>query len=165
VVEQAEAQCGDAALIWDSLGYGAENGGRAEGLAGATRGCKPGCVLVTYDALPQDPRLREWKQLGDAVVLPNSWTARQRYYLYVLPGGDGPPLSVKIDARALKYQEMLAKFRNRDMVERRVEINRRVRLSGNSTPPSSYGDTSRRWRGRATFDVHAGRAEDGVRRC
>ena len=58
-------------------------------------------------------------------MLPNSWTARQRYYLYVLPGGDGPPLSVKIDARALKYQEMLAKFRNRDMVERRVEINRR----------------------------------------
>ena len=36
VVEQAEAQCGDAALIWDSLGYGAENGGRTEGLAGAT---------------------------------------------------------------------------------------------------------------------------------
>ena len=124
VVEQAEAQCSDAALIWDSLGYGAENGGRTEGLAGATRGCKPGCVLVTYDALPQDPRLREWKQLGDAVVLPNSWTARQRYYLYVLPGGDGPPLSVSVDPRALKYQEMLAKFRNRDMVERRVEINR-----------------------------------------
>ena len=42
VVEQAEAQCRDAALIWDSLGYGAENGGRTEGLAGATRGCKAG---------------------------------------------------------------------------------------------------------------------------
>ncbi len=123
VVQEAEAQCRDAALIWDSLGYGAENGGRTEGLAGATRSAKPGCVLVTYDALPQDPRLAAWKQL-DVVVLPNSWTARQRYYLYVLPGGDGPPLSVKIDERALKYQEMLAKFRNRDMVERRVEINR-----------------------------------------
>ena len=31
VVEEAEAQCRDAALIWDSLGYGAENGGRTEG--------------------------------------------------------------------------------------------------------------------------------------
>ena len=90
---------------------------------GATRAAKPGCVLVTYDVLPKDSRLSAWKQL-DVLVLPNSWTARQRYYLYVLPGGDGPPLSVKIDARALKYQEMLAKFRNRDMVERRVEINR-----------------------------------------
>ena len=42
---------------------------------------------------------------------------------YVLPGGDGPPLTVKTDERALKYQDMLAKFKNRDMVERRVEIN------------------------------------------
>ena len=115
VVQQAEAQCRDAALIWDSLGYGAENGGRTEGLAGATRGCKPGCVLVTYDVLPKDSRLAAWKQL-DVVVLPNSWTAKQRYYLYVLPGGDGPPLTVEHDSRALKYQEMLAKFKNRDMV-------------------------------------------------
>ena len=89
---------------------------------GTARGCKPGCVLVTYDTLPSDSRLSAWKQL-DVLVLPNSWTAKQRYYLYVLPGGDGPPLSVSVDPRALKYQEMLAKFRNRDMVERRVEIN------------------------------------------
>jgi len=121
VVEQAEAQCRDAALIWDSLGYGAENGGRTEGLAGATKGAKPGCVLVTYDALPQDPRLSEWKQL-DVIVLPNSWTARQRYYLYVLPGGDGPPLTVSVDPRAKQYQEMLAKFRNRDMVLQRMKF-------------------------------------------
>ena len=60
VVEQAQAQC-NAALIWDSLGYGAENGGRTEGLAGATRGCKPGCVLVTYDVLPKDSRLSAWR--------------------------------------------------------------------------------------------------------
>ena len=38
VVQEAEAQCRDAALIWDSLGYGAENGGTDRGLAGATRG-------------------------------------------------------------------------------------------------------------------------------
>jgi len=121
VVEQAEAQCRDAALIWDSLGYGAENGGRTEGLAGATKGAKPGCVLVTYDVLPSDPRLREWKQL-DVVVLPNSWTARQRYYLYVLPGGDGPPLTVNQDTRAKQYQEMLAKFKNRDMVLQKMKF-------------------------------------------
>ena len=121
VVQEAEAQCRDAALIWDSLGYGAENGGRTEGLAGATKGAKPGCVLVTYDVLPNDSRLSQWKQL-DVVVLPNSWTARQRYYLYVLPGGDGPPLSVVQDPRALKYQEMLAKFRNRDLVLEKMKF-------------------------------------------
>ena len=38
----------------------------------------------------------------------------------MLPGGDGPPLSVKTDERALKYQEMLAKFKNRDMVLQRM---------------------------------------------
>jgi len=115
VVEQAEEECRRAALIWDSLGYGAENGGRTEGLAGATRGAPPGCVLVTYDVLPDDPRLERWRQLGEAIVLPNSWTARQRYYLYALDG-EGPPLQVARDPKIEAYRRMLSTFKNRDMV-------------------------------------------------
>ena len=41
--------------------------------------------MVTYDVLPSDERLARFEALGDApLVLPNSWTPKQRYYLYHL---------------------------------------------------------------------------------
>lgn len=82
-VGAAEAE--RAAIVWDSLGFG--GGVRADALAAVALAAPPGCVLVTYDALPEDPRLAKFEALGEALVLPNSWTAKQRYYLYAVAGG------------------------------------------------------------------------------
>ena len=103
----ADAREGDrafegAALVWDSLGFG--GGVRAEILAAVARKAPPGCVLVTYDALPTEkecPELANFKALGEPLVLPNSWTPRQRYYVYELqPSEASAPVDPAVDAPA-----------------------------------------------------------------
>ena len=42
----------------------------------------PGCVVVTYDDLPAGFDLGRLRPLGEPLVLPNSWTPKQRYYVF-----------------------------------------------------------------------------------
>ena len=69
-----------AALIWDSLGFG--GGARGEVLAVVAKHAPPGCIVVTYDDLPAGFDLGRLRPLGEPLVLPNSWTPKQRYYVF-----------------------------------------------------------------------------------
>ena len=86
-----------ASVVWDSIGFG-ETPVREAVFANTAAAAAPRCLLVTYDRAPAAAAASGAFELARVVALPNSWTPRQRYYVYrrvaapaAAPGGAAPP--------------------------------------------------------------------------